>query len=223
MKRPYVTLSYAQSVDGRLATKTGHSQWISGPETLLLSQEHRRDNDAILVGISTVLIDNPRLTCRIAKGVNPLRVILDSRFRTPGTKHVCDKEAPTVVFGKKELIRSESAIALALAGVDVQGVQSTDQGLDLSEVLNILYEVYHVKGLYVEGGKGVLTSFFHFDLVDRAQVVIAPMVIGQGLEAIGDLGIDRIDQAKLPLETQIATMGKDLVMDMIFRHREEFS
>jgi riboflavin-specific deaminase-like protein len=83
MNRPYVTLSYAQSVDGRLATKTGHSQWISGPETLRLSQEHRRDNDAILVGISTVLVDNPRLTCRIAKAANPLRVVLDSLSSAP--------------------------------------------------------------------------------------------------------------------------------------------
>ena len=100
MERPRVIVSYAQSLDGRIATTEGESQWISGSETLELSQQLRASHDGIMVGIGTVLADNPRLTCRIEGANSPHRFVVDSRLNTPLGSHIVTlaREVPTTLF-----------------------------------------------------------------------------------------------------------------------------
>src|SRR5215203_2562458 len=121
--RPVVSLSYAQTLDGRLATSTGSSQWISAPESLRFSHELRAKHDAIMVGVGTVCKDDPRLTVRLVAGQNPLRVVVDSTLRTPLTAAVLTEgAAPGTLLAvtdrapaaKREEVRALGATVLCL-------------------------------------------------------------------------------------------------------------
>ncbi len=216
MERPYVTLSWAQTLDGRLATLTGDSQWIGGPESLNFAHQLRRDNQAILVGVTTVLKDNPRLTCRIPGGRNPLRVVLDSQLRTPlnSALVVGIHEAPTVIYSGPAAPQ-ERLQPLVNLGVTVVPVSLRQNRLDLGMVLSDL-KTRGIGTLFVEGGAAVLTAFLAADLVDRVVVVTAPFLLGKGIEAVGDLGQRILAQAPRPLSWRRWDLGQDLATELIF-------
>jgi riboflavin-specific deaminase-like protein len=195
----FVTLSYAQSLDGRIATAAGDSRWISGPATLELAQELRRDNRAIAVGIGTVLRDDPLLTCRLPGARNPLRVVFDSSLRIPlGSQLVASARAvQTLVFhaGDDEGI-SERRRTLVAAGLETAAIARLSGGL-----LDIRAAVAELgrrgaDSLFVEGGARLITAFVMHGLVDRLVLVTAPIVIGRGIEAVGDLGVASLAQAR---------------------------
>lgn len=215
-----MTLTYAQSLDGRIATATGQSQWISGDETLHLAHELRRDSDAILVGAGTVIADDPRLTCRIERGRDPHRCVLDSTLRVPAESHIVSQAASvatTVFFDASRMDAEQEARASTLrrAGVELVDVPATESGLDLRAVLLHLRESGHAS-LLVEGGSGVITSFFRAALVDRLVLVSAPMVIGSGTEAVGDLGTERLSAALRGTTRSVRQLGNDVVWEVAF-------
>jgi len=214
MAKPYVTLSWGQTLDGRLATATGDSQWIGGPEALQFAHELRRDNEAILVGISTVLKDNPRLTCRIPGGRNPLRVVLDTHLRLPPTAALADtSEAGTLVYTNEDP-SSPAARGLADRGVEVCRLGPGPR--DLAALLDDLGS-RGISSLFVEGGAGVLTSFLRAGLADRVVVVTAPFLLGAGIEAVGDLENRVLAQAPRPVRWRRWDLGDDLATELIFR------
>ncbi|MFW5848380.1 MAG: RibD family protein [Spirochaetota bacterium] len=215
-RRPTTTLSYAQSLDGRIATALGDSQWISGEETLRLAHELRGSHDAILVGVGTILSDDPHLTCRLPGGRDPHRVVLDSRLRTPVESKVA-RPAPTVrttIFCANPTPEKRRA-ELETAGIAVVPVASDATGLDLRAVLDALVDM-GVASLLVEGGSGVVTSFFRAGLVDRLVLVSAPLVIGAGTDAVGDLGVRRLGEARRGRTTAVRQAGNDVVWEMEF-------
>jgi len=227
-RRPRITLTYAQSMDGRIATATGDSQWISGAETLRLAHELRARHDAIMVGVGTVIADDPQLTCRIDGGRNPHRVILDTTLKTPTSSHVAaDARAiPTTVFHQRpnpgdpaEPDLAERAARLAALGVALRPVARARDGLDLRAVLAEL-RAMGFESLLVEGGSRLLTSLYAARAVDRVILVGAPVVIGAGTEAVRDLGLRRLADAWRGTTVGVRQAGDDVVWEISFEHDE---
>lgn len=174
--RPYVIAKWAQSLDGMLVAAPGQSRWISGAQSLRTVHRLRARVDAVLVGVGTVLADDPMLN---ARGVTvkrlATRVVLDTRLRTPlHSKLTATAPAiPTLVFTSLAAAKGRSAIALRRRGVDVVSAATVGRRLKLSVVLAALAD-RGMTNILVEGGPGVLTSFFSADLVDEAAVFVAP-------------------------------------------------
>src|SRR4051812_48816908 len=174
--RPRVLVHYAQTLDGRIATSTGSSRWISGDESLRFAHELRAAHDAVLVGIGTALADDPRLTVRHAEGPDPLKVVLDSTLRLPMTAALL-RETPERTILLTTAAASEATVACATAlGARVIVAASDGEGwVDLSDGLQRLAGI-GVRSLLVEGGARVITSLLRQRLVDRLAVCIAPIV-----------------------------------------------
>jgi diaminohydroxyphosphoribosylaminopyrimidine deaminase/5-amino-6-(5-phosphoribosylamino)uracil reductase len=181
--RPAVTLKWAMSLDGRIATVTRESRWISSPRARRWALALREEHDAILVGSGTVLADDPRLTRRLGLAGRPnLRVVLDRRLRMPPGARMLAEEGPVVVYTRPAGGGAETRRdALAAAGAEVV---ETDG--DLAAVLDDLYR-RGVRSLLIEGGAEVHAAFVAAGLYDRVAVDCAPLLVG-GREAPGPLG-----------------------------------
>jgi len=212
-QRPRVTLHYAQTLDGRIATRTGSSQWISGSGSLRLAHELRAANDAVMVGVGTVCADNPKLTVRHAEGTSPIRVIVDSRLRVPLSAQVLtDGESPTIV-AVTEAAAPENMRAVAGLGAEVVLIGSDSDGLvDIPQLLSCL-SGRGIETLLVEGGSRLLTSMLGSGTVDRVVVCIAPKIIGEGLNAVGSLSIDELSQALTFNPSSFTPLEGDVIFD----------
>ena len=212
---PFVTLKYAQTLDGRIATATGHAQWVSSPPSLRMVHQLRSSHDAILVGSGTVLADNPELTVRLVKGKNPLRIILDRRLRIPLDAKVLQNQdrARTVVITSPDAPEDRYE-ALHQMGIDLLCVdEAPGGGTDLKKLLRALGE-RQIASLLIEGGAAVTTSVLKEHLADRMIVVVAPKIVGQGIEAVGDLGIRFMNDAIALPHCRILKRGNDVVFDV---------
>lgn len=208
---PFVTLKYAQTIDGRIATAGGHSRWISSLPARRYAHRLRSVHDAVLVGAGTARLDNPELTVRLVRGRNPLRIVLDSRLEVPLEAGVFrnQNQAPTLVVatvGAPE----ERLRALAGRGVETLQVAAAPGGIDLPELFRELGR-RGVTSVLVEGGGATITSVLRERLADRLAVVVAPKIIGQGVEAVGDLGLAVMDQALQLTATQWRRLGPDIL------------
>lgn len=212
---PFVTVKLAQSLDGRIATSTGDSQWMSSPASLRYVHKLRSEHDAIMVGIGTVLADDPRLTVRLTKGRDPLRIVVDSKLRIPLTARVLADGAAVHTI----VVASKSAGRIRAREIDSLGaevlrlpVSRNRQGVDLKRLFEELGR-RGVESVLVEGGRQIITSLLAARLVDRLLVIITPKIIGQGIDAIGDLGITRLDEAITFSSVHHRRVGQDLIFD----------
>jgi GTP cyclohydrolase II len=188
--RPYVVLKYAQTLDGRIATAAGDSKWISCEGERTVSHALRAACDAVMVGIDTVVRDDPQLTVRMVPGSSPLRVVLDSTLRMPRAAKVLGDHAATIVVTTERASRSVRAW-LSDRHVAVDVVDPGPGGVDVVQALRLL-RIRGIESLLVEGGAKVITSLLEAEVVDRVVVAVAPTIIGAGTEAVGDLGVNRI-------------------------------
>jgi diaminohydroxyphosphoribosylaminopyrimidine deaminase/5-amino-6-(5-phosphoribosylamino)uracil reductase len=180
--RPWVTVKAAVSLDGRVATREGDSRWITGEEARKRGLELREEHDAILVGVETILADDPRLTRRL--GLNPVsnwrRIVLDSKLRTPSEAVVVQIQPESTLIYHTVEAAAEDRRRLREAGLELVELRAGDDGrVDLEAVLDHLAR-REVAALLVEGGPTVHGSFNDAELVDEVALFIAPFVIGGG-------------------------------------------
>jgi GTP cyclohydrolase II len=188
--RPFITLSYAQSIDGCIAARSSEPLALSGSQSLELTHRLRAAHDAILVGIGAVLADNPRLTVRLTEGKNPQPIIVDSRLRLPRTANLLRNGSAPVWVATTEAADVERQRMLEAAGARVVRISATPQGqVDLTALVKRLGEA-GISRLMVEGGAGIITSFLAERLVDHLVLTVAPMIVG-GLAAVSRSGPGR--------------------------------
>ena len=175
MKRPYVIINCAMSADGKIALPSGKQMQISCVEDIQRMYCMRNDSDAVLVGIETVLSDDPKLTVKKACVLdvkNPIRVVLDTHCKTPESALIVNKDAKTIIFaGKKCNKNFGKNVEIITCKINKDGL------IDLVEMLEILYD-RGIKNLMVEGGSTVIWNFLKNKLVDEMFVYIGPMIIG---------------------------------------------
>jgi diaminohydroxyphosphoribosylaminopyrimidine deaminase/5-amino-6-(5-phosphoribosylamino)uracil reductase len=192
--RPFVTLKLAMSLDGRIAASSGDSRWISSEESRRLVHQWRREADAVMVGAGTVISDNPRLTCRIEGGRDPVRLIIDQRLRSPAGARVFGQRspAPTIVVTSIQ----NAARVQRRYGTRVQAIAAPldDRGISLAYVMRELGRRGWSK-ILVEGGAGLAGAALQARVVDRVAFFIAPLVIGCGLPAVDGLLARKVREA----------------------------
>ncbi|RYZ02243.1 MAG: RibD family protein [Myxococcales bacterium] len=217
MTRPLVTLHFAQSLDGRIGLGPAAQRVIlSGEEGVVCAHQARGENDAVLVGIETLLHDDPLLTARGPGAGRPLRVVLDSALRIPLTARLLAPAlgaGAVVVLASAERASAERRRALVELGASVALLPADPQGrVSLPEALRALHE-RGVRRLLVEGGARVLTSFLRARLADRAALEIAPVWLGaEGTPALRELGVPGIAQAPRLEQPVLERVGSSFLL-----------
>jgi diaminohydroxyphosphoribosylaminopyrimidine deaminase/5-amino-6-(5-phosphoribosylamino)uracil reductase len=214
-KRPLVTLKIAMSLDGKIAAASGASEWITGLEARRFAHFIRAENDAILVGIGTVLADDPELTCRLPglEVRSPLRVVLDSKLRLPEDSRLARsaRRVPVAVFST-----CAGGEALAAEGVEICPVQSDRNGR--SDVAAVLAELAKrgITRLLVEGGAGIHAAFLDRNLADRLELFRGPQMLGgEALSGIGPLSVETPDAAPRFRLLNRRVLGQDVLESYI--------
>jgi len=209
--RPWVILKWAQSLDGKIATHAGDSKWISDPRARAHAHRIRGRMDAIIVGLNTVLSDDPQLTCRLGRVRRvATRIVLDSRLRTPPAARLVRsaRRKPTWIVCATNAPRGR-AETLEAAGCVVRRVARDREGLSLPAVLDLLGSD-GMTNVLVEGGGRLLGGFIDRRLADELCVYVAPLLIGgsDAVSAIGGTGPDTVRGAlRLPESTTIRRLG----------------
>ena len=205
MKRPRITIKFAQTLDGRIAAEDGSSKWISGPKARAFARALRAKCGWVLVGIGTVVRDNPTL--------KPRRIIFDSFLRIPLASKIVKTAGniETVIFATHRASKSKAAI-LKKKGVEVIFVPATQcsPGLSPGYIVHVLFRKC-IKSVLVEGGSGVITSFLKAGLADEIVAIISPKILGSGLNTVGGLKIRNIKGALNLRLKSMKRLGEDVV------------
>ncbi|MDG5787668.1 bifunctional diaminohydroxyphosphoribosylaminopyrimidine deaminase/5-amino-6-(5-phosphoribosylamino)uracil reductase RibD [Evansella sp. AB-P1] len=208
--KPFVTLKSATSLDGKIATSKGESQWITCEESRYDSHQLRHINDAILVGVNTILADNPSLTTRLNEGgKNPIRIVLDHKLRTPETaKVVTDQLAPTWIFTTNHT-NAQKIQKLEDAGVKVIVLNS--KKIIISDLLTYLGE-NQISSLLVEGGSTINDAFLQNGDFQQVIVYLAPLIIGgkDALTSFSGKGILHLKDATMLKINSVERTGNDV-------------
>ena len=213
-QQPFVILKVASSLDGKIATRNGESQWMTGEASRRFVHRLRDQVDGVIVGIGTVLKDDPMLTARIKGGKDPYRVILDSRLRIPEETKVVKISPTRTIIATTELAPRERVENLEKEGVQVLTFESKQGRVDLKSCLSKLGEMEMIT-LLVEGGSQINGSFLDEGLIDKIIFFLSPKLIGdpQALGIFGGHGVINLKEAILLSELKVRKVAEDILVE----------
>ena len=211
--RPFVTLKCAMTLDGRIATRTGDSRWITGQESRKFVHELRHRTDGILVGIGTVLADDPELTARIDGGKNPRRIILDTTLSIPETAKVLrpggDSDTVCVVGPEAPMDKKQRLMA---RGIQVMTLPLKDGKISWEALLPRLGAM-SITSLLVEGGGAVLASALAEKIADKVLFFYGPKILGGGICAFRGEGPALLSDAASVKDITVHRFGEDVLVE----------
>jgi diaminohydroxyphosphoribosylaminopyrimidine deaminase/5-amino-6-(5-phosphoribosylamino)uracil reductase len=223
-RRPFVTLKVAMSLDGKIATFAGDSKWITGEQARCYAHQMRAEHDAVMVGIGTVLTDDPLLTVRLpGESKQPWRLIVDSRLRIPLESRIAltSGKFPTIVATVQHQGSREKKKLLEERGIEVWELPADRGRVDLNALLEELGRK-EITSVLLEGGATLNASALEAGVVDKFVIFVAPKIIG-GSRApgpIGGLGVERIEDAWLVSNLEFSRVGEDLMITCYPRKNE---
>jgi diaminohydroxyphosphoribosylaminopyrimidine deaminase / 5-amino-6-(5-phosphoribosylamino)uracil reductase len=212
--RPFVTAKWAMSLDGRIATRAGESRWISGAASRTFVHELRAASDAVLVGIGTVLRDDPQLTARgVPAARQPARIVLDSTLRIPPDARVLNRDGAPLLVATTSRARPEARGTLEARGVEVIVADGPGRQVDIDLVCRELGR-RGMMSMLVEGGGTIHGAFVDARAVDRFLIFIAPLVLGGPAPSpVGGLGAERIADAWRLVDTTVRRLDGDVLIE----------
>lgn len=210
---PFTTLKIAQTLDGRIAASNGRSQWISGERARRLVHKMRSQHDAVLVGIGTVLADNPHLTVRVGRAVSPKRVVVDSRLRIPLQSHLLtDKLAEKTIVATTSRASKNKIKQVENLGAKVWVVKANSERRVHLPTLWKKMGQEGIASVLVEGGSRIATAVLKNRLTDKIQIFLAPKILGDGVSAIDNLGINSLTRAILLNDLKTRKLDGDVLI-----------
>jgi diaminohydroxyphosphoribosylaminopyrimidine deaminase/5-amino-6-(5-phosphoribosylamino)uracil reductase len=195
-----------QTMDGRIATVTGQSKYVNGPEGLIHLHQLRALVDAIVIGVSTALADNPQLTVRLVHGKSPARVVIDPRGRLPHQSQVWQDDGIRKIW-----VVADGVNVDPLPQVEVISLPAIDGRINPMQILQILSAV-GLRRVLIEGGAETVSRFKDAQCLDRLHLIVAPIVLGSGRPSFNLPPIEHMDQAqRLPVKTHL--IGNEIIFD----------
>jgi len=210
-KRPFVILKVAMTMDGKIATNTGNSKYITGKDARRHVHKLRSEVDAVMVGINTVLKDNPKLTPRLAQGRDPMKVVIDTELKMP-LKCNLMKHPSKLIIATTNKAPKKKINKFYQKGIDVI-VLNVKKGLvDLKDLMKQLGKK-EIASVMIEGGSQLNSSAIKERIADKLLIFTAPKLIGNGLGAVGNLGVTKIDKAVKLKNIEMKKVGKDILLE----------
>jgi len=217
-KLPYVSLKAAQTIDGKIADKSGESSWISSLQSRKYVHSLRAKYDAVLVGKGTVEKDDPKLTVRLVEGRNPKRVILDANLDIKLSHRIFTKNNDRnliVITSKKNAGKKRKINKLnSLGALVLFAKEESGEKVDLKSALRELYKI-GIASVLVEGGSEVFTSFVKENLFDDMLMFISPKILGCGVPLIGNLGIKNLQKSVKAKIGNVEKIGDDILLELL--------
>ena len=214
---PFITVKFAMSLDGKIATRTGDSKWISNAESRQFAHSLRHTSDAIMAGVNTVLADDPHLTTRSGGGrggttkKQPVRIIIDGKGRTPQGARIFHETGKTILVLGRPAAAGEKE-AFSKLGAEIVEMPSINGIIDLKPVLKMLAE-REITSVLVEGGGILVGSLFDQGLVDRVFAFISPVIIGgEASMAVAGRGVDKLSDAHKLERVTTTRFGEDILI-----------